>query len=161
MEMAASSLATVFLKIGPILAIGLVIIQLEKCDYITSALPPSPSPFPTLARLPTVTPETPIPTPEPTATPGPPTPTPTPLSMEGLAVVAANVRSGPGIDYPILYTLSKDERVILHARHENWYQVTTPDGTEGWMAAEVLDVISAVATAVPTVTPTPAPAISP
>lgn len=158
--MAASSLVAAFVKIGSIFTLLIVLVQLEKCDYITSALPPSPSPFPTLARLPTVTPETPSPTPEPTATPGPPTPTPTPLSMEGVVVVGANIRTGPGIDYSILYTLAKDDVVALHARHGSWYQVTAPDGTEGWMAAEVLDVISAVATAVPTITPTAEPTLS-
>ncbi len=131
--------------------------SLSGCDYISSALPPTPSPFPTLARLPTVTPEPPSPTPQPTFTPAPPAPTPTatPFTLEGVSLVGANVRAGPGTDFDVIGSAQQGMTVTLHVQHENWFQITTMNGDEGWMAGDVLDIQPEVVNAVPTATPEP------
>lgn len=131
----------------------LVLLLLSSCDYIRSALPPSPSPFPVLARLPTVTPMTPSPTPPPTRTPRP-TPTTPPLpALEGTVAVGANVRSGPSTDFPIVTSIVAGSSVTILGQSGTWYQIKTPEGVEGWMSALVLEVSPAVVTAIPTVVP--------
>lgn len=132
----------------------LLLVTLCGCDYITSAMPPSPSPFPTLARLPTVTPVTPSPTlpPIPTRRP-PPTPTSVPEEeLEGLVAVGANVRAGPGIDFAIITSVIAGKSVLLQEQQAGWYKVTIADGTEGWMSSQVLDVQPDVVEAIPTAT---------
>lgn len=129
------------------------IVLLCGCDYIRSALPPSPSPFPVLARLPTVTPMTPSPTPQPTRTPRPsPTRRPPP-ALQGTVAVGANVRVGPGTDFAIVTSIVAGNTVTILGQNSGWYQVQTPDGSKGWMSALVLEVTPAVATAVPAVVP--------
>ncbi len=145
-------------RAGGLLAVLIVvllpILLLSGCEYIDSALPPTISPFPTLGRLPTVTPEPPRPTPSSTSTPRPPTPSPTPEPLTAKAVVNANVREGPGLDYTIITSVPREKDVILHGRSStNWYQVTTPDGLKGWMAESVLLIEPEVATAVPDIEP--------
>jgi hypothetical protein len=129
----------------------LVLLGLSGCDYIASALPPSPSPFPTLARLPSVTPITPSPTFPPTPTLPPyPTATATPaVPMEGTVAVGANVRAAPDIDAEIVTSVVAGTDVTLLGQRDGWYQVTMTDGTEGWMSEQVLEVPFEVATAVP------------
>jgi hypothetical protein len=138
-----------------VLTVFLSCFLLCGCDYIASALPPTPSPFPTLARLPTVTPAPPTPTIEPTPTPVPPPPTstPTPTPLEASTRVGANVREGPGLDYAVIGSVRQNEAVVLHGIYEGWYRVTTGTDLEGWMASDVLVVAPDVATAVPTTQP--------
>ncbi len=116
-----------------LLAVGI----LAACEYIDSALPPTPSPFPTLARLPSVTPITPSPAPPPTAT----VPAVTAPELPGLVVVDANVRAGPGLDFEIVNVMLAGTTVLLRGRTDTgWFQVLLPDGTEGWMFEQVLEV---------------------
>jgi hypothetical protein len=133
-------------------ACGLVV-ALPGCDYIRSALPPTPSPFPTLARLPTVTPVTPSATHWPTRTPRPrPTATVTPsVPLLGTVAVGANVRLGPGIDFAIITSVLPGNEVDILGQNGNWYKIITPDGTEGWMSAQVLEVAPEVAESVPVI----------
>ncbi len=129
---------------------------LHGCDYISSAMPPSPSPFPTLARLPSVTPLLPTLTPWPTPTlrPGPtPTPTIDPVDLEGTVAVGANLRTGPGTDFAIVTSVVAETSITLLGYAEGWYQVALPDDTEGWMSEQVIEIDPAIATAVPTVSP--------
>lgn len=110
---------------------------LAACEYIDSALPPTPSPFPTLSRLPSVTPVTPSPTLPPTATA---VATAEP-ELIGLVVVDANVRAGPGLDFEIINVMLAGSTVLLQERTDtNWFRVVLPDGTAGWMFEQVLDV---------------------
>ncbi len=122
-----------------IILIGCVVLGvgiLAACEYIDAALPPTPSPFPTLARLPSVTPVTPSPLPQPTATPAP-----VALEFPGLVVVNANVRAGPSTDFEIVNIMLAGSTLLLQGRtNTGWYKVLLPDGTEGWMFEQVLDV---------------------
>jgi hypothetical protein len=138
-----------------VVLVCLLLAALSGCDYITSALPPSPSPFPTLARLPTVTPVTPSPTPlpSPTLPPALPTLTPTPAILRGTVAVGANVRSGPSLEFEIITSLVAGSDIVLQGQSNGWYQVRIPDGTEGWMSEQVIEITPETATAVPTVAP--------
>ena len=126
---------------------------LSGCNFLKDALPPTPSPYPTLARLPTVTPEPPTPTPAPTPTPRPVTPTPTPAPVKSTVIVGANMRTGPGLEFDILDVLSQGTIVTLNGKRGQWYRVITPNGNNGWMAGEVLNVTPDEAEIVPTVVP--------
>jgi hypothetical protein len=137
-----------------IATLALLLLALAGCgEYLDfeAALPPSPSPFPTMARLATVTPVTPSPTLAPTPTRRPTTiATPTePIPLEAVTIVGANVRAGPGTDFAVVDTILADEVVTLNGRLGEWYRLRTPDGIDGWMAAEVLGVPPEVAESVP------------
>jgi uncharacterized protein YgiM (DUF1202 family) len=123
---------------------------LAACADVAASLPVRPTPVPTLARLPSVTPVTPRPTP-PTPTPGLATPTPEPLT----ATVAgpANVREGPGVDFGIAGIQAAGDVVTLTGRQGQWYRVRTTAGVVGWIAAQLLEVDPATAAAVPEVSP--------
>lgn len=150
--MAADLLNIVARRTAQCVALLLTLALLSSCEAIASALPPSPSPFPTLARLPSVTPAPPTPIATPTVPPPPPTATPAPL-LGVVNVQAANVRTGPGLNYPVLTSVAAGEEVQLQGRSEGWYQVITADQTRGWMSAQVLTVAPETATAVPEIAP--------
>lgn len=140
-----------WLRMGRCTLLMLVaVVGIAGCGTIAGALPPQPSPFPTFARLPSVTPVQPSPTPDLTALPRA---TPTPAILAGTAAVGANVRDGPGVTFTIIGSVVAGGQVILRGQRDGWYQVVTADGTEGWMAAEVLDVPARALTTLPTITP--------
>jgi hypothetical protein len=109
---------------------------LAACGDLEAALPERPSPVPTLARLPSVTPITPSPTLAPTLTP---TLTPTPRPLLGQVARAANVRGGPGTDFPIVGTLEAGATVTLLRRRDDWFAIEYVD-TPGWMFRELLEL---------------------
>ncbi|WP_129632061.1 SH3 domain-containing protein [Candidatus Oscillochloris fontis] len=112
---------------------------LAGCGNFVSALPAQPSPFPTLARLPSVTPVTPRPTRPPTPSPSA-TPTATPVPPQAEATINANLRSGPSTNTSVVAVVRKGTRVSLLEREDDWYRIRTPDATEGWMASTVLKI---------------------
>ncbi len=128
---------------------------LIACADLAAALPPTPSPFPTLARLPTVTPVTPQPTRSPvTIVLVPPsTVTPTAERLVGRVNVAANLRNGPGTSFRIITVVPSNTEVLLEGQRANWYVVRLPDGQTGWMSAAVLEVAPDIAAKVPVATP--------
>lgn len=128
---------------------------LTACADLAAALPPTPSPFPTLARLPTVTPVTPQPTRSPvTIVLVPPsTVTPTAERLVGRVNVAANLRNGPGTSFRIITVVPSNTEVLLEGQRANWYVVRLPDGQTGWMSAAVLEVAPDIAAKVPVATP--------
>jgi hypothetical protein len=129
-------------------------IGLGACGDLAASLPPRPSPFPTLVRLPSVTPVTPSPSPLPSSTPVVQvliTPTPTPPIA--LVAVAANMRSGPGLEFAVVAVLNAGSSIILSGRQEDWYQVQTADGLDGWMSAQVLEIEPSVADSLPQIQP--------
>lgn len=124
------------------------------------------------------------PTPESTNTMSAPTPSstatvsaPTPRPRARVAVSSINLRSGPGANYPSKDFLFQDETVEVIARTSGdvWYQVIRPDGSSGWVSADVVDIVddvdpASIATAVttptapprlPTNTPLPPPTSTP
>lgn len=128
---------------------------LTACIDLAAALPPTPSPFPTLARLPTVTPVTPQPTRSPvTIVLVPPsTVTPTTSRLAGRVSVEANLRNGPGTSFRIITVVPANTEVLLEGQRANWYIVRLPDGQTGWMSATVLEVAPDIAARVPVATP--------
>jgi hypothetical protein len=125
------------------------------------ALPdPSATPFVTRTPLPTVT-QTPTLTPLPSDTP-PPSQTPTPVPIIGIiqSLNTVNVRSGPGISYSAIATLTPGTGVeVLQTNPEgDWLLIEfeTEDGDleVGWVA-EFLLFIQDPPTPIPTFTLTP------
>jgi hypothetical protein len=131
--------------------VALASLLLGACGE-AAVLPPRPTPVPTLARLPSVTPFPSTPTLlalTPTASPAPATPE-APLAR---VAVVANLRAGPGTEHPILDVFEAGAPVRLLGRSGAWYQVEGPGGQRGWMAAEVLEIDPLTAGAVPEIRP--------
>jgi hypothetical protein len=55
-----------------------------------------------------------------------------------VAVSGANVREGPGQQYPIQMTLRKGDRVSCVDVARNWCHVVTSDGSSGWIHVSLL-----------------------
>ena len=103
----------------------------------------TPAPTPTSTPTATVTP-TPTVTPTATATPGPsptPTPTATPAHVRvrlGL-VQRVNLRSGPGLGYPIVAQAAAGTRLTAEARRGNWVLVCCVGDARGWVRDDLLE----------------------
>ncbi|MCB0191771.1 MAG: SH3 domain-containing protein [Anaerolineae bacterium] len=155
---------------------------------ITSNTPPpaTPTPQPTFTSSPTATVlviaseptatstplDTPVPTvtatsvdPTATATSLSPTATPTSAAPQVVADSTVNVRSGPGLNYPVIGALPPNTAVPAVGRtaDQSWWQLQLPEGQTGWVAASVVDarntaglpVAQAPAPPEPTATPPP------
>jgi hypothetical protein len=113
---------------------------------------------------PTFTPGPPTETPPPTFTPGPPTATPTatgtPLPPVKVQVKAnnANVRQGPGPGYPLVAKLDQGTEITVVGRNADgtWWKVCCVNGSDVWIADQVVTVTGPVWT-VPEVTNIPPP----
>lgn len=73
------------------------------------------------------------------------------------------IRTGPGTDYERIAKLPADTQVALIARHENWFQIRTLNGTEGWISADLIGIEDGIADQVPTaieIPPLPTPEVS-
>lgn len=130
----------------------------------------TPTPTPTGVILAAVTPPTATPSPTPTPTPSPTnTPTPLPTNTPTLAIpqvvasTAVNIRSGPGINYPVVDTLLPNHPLTVTGRNQpaTWWQVQRTDGAAGWVANSVVAASAVegvpVAEAPPPPEPTPTP----
>lgn len=105
---------------------------------------------------------TPVPTPTPQFTPTP-TPSPTPEFAELTARSNANVRSGPGTDYPVLGRLQTGATYRVTGRNEggDWWQFLY-DGRAGWVSGDLVTVsgnaqVVSIVQAAPPPTPVPQP----
>lgn len=65
------------------------------------------------------------------------------------------IRTGPSTEFDKIAKLGGDTQIALLGRHENWFNVRTPNGTEGWIAADLLGVSDGVADQVPQVIEVP------
>lgn len=69
---------------------------------------------------------------------------PTPASAtspQGLVTATRlNVREGPAKAFEVRSTVYKAEKLKLEGRVGNWFLVTAPDGTKGWVHGESVDV---------------------
>jgi hypothetical protein len=142
-------LAARLARLGAALAAVAALALLGACADIAASLPARPTPVPTLPRLPSVTPVTPRPTAPLTATPTATPATPTAVALTGTVTTGANVRAGPGVEFAIVGVLGPGDEVRLEGRREEWYQISTPDGLEGWMSGVVLAIDPAINAAVP------------
>jgi len=96
------------------------------------------------------------------------TPTPTSTPMAIVRAAALNVRQGPGLNFPVIGVLQRDDRVAVLGRTPggDWLLICClAEGESGWAAASLLEA-SPPATALPVVsalppTPTPRPTSTP
>ena len=160
-----------------LIALVLVSAVLAACGRSREVASPTPrpllTPVPTRTpmRLATATPSaTPVPTLSPTAA-EPPSPTPEPApsatprpANRATASARLNVRTGPGLVYPVITTLLAGEQVTVLAQSADgtWLHVRLADGRTGWVARAFTNfkVEVAVAASVPP-TPTPSPSPTP
>ena len=75
------------------------------------------------------------------------TPTPTPAPSNGTVQAKTtsdlNVRKGPGTSYGIIKVIDMNVTVtVTEATNSSWYKVKLSDGTEGYLAAQYLKIIS-------------------
>ncbi|TAK14629.1 MAG: hypothetical protein EPO32_01055 [Anaerolineae bacterium] len=112
----------------------LIAVMLSACSGASAA------PTATATALPTAI-ATAVPSatqaPEPTETFTPESPSPTPVPSASIKQDGANLRSGPGSDYPIIGTANKGDSISLLGQANDcvWYLVKLADGTTAWMAA--------------------------
>lgn len=100
--------------------------------------------------------------PTPTRTPAV-SPSPVRAGVVVRAPVPVNIRRGPGTEFPIIVTLSVGDELPATGRvpDGSWLFVTLTDGT-GWVALDIVEVVSGVAASLPVVAaPTPPPAPPP
>ena len=43
------------------------------------------------------------------------------------------MHTGPGKGYPVFHVVDRGEEIDILMRRTDWFQVRTPDGTEGWV----------------------------
>lgn len=55
-----------------------------------------------------------------------------------ITVPAANLRTGPGREYPVVMRVSQGMRLVIEEYRDGWYSVTAPTGERVWVAGEVL-----------------------
>ncbi|HSQ88286.1 SH3 domain-containing protein, partial [Romboutsia sp.] len=46
-----------------------------------------------------------------------------------------NVRSGPGTNYTVLFTVKKNDKVDINETSNGWYKIKTSSGKEGWASS--------------------------
>lgn len=51
----------------------------------------------------------------------------------------ANIRSGPGYDYPIITTVRKGDKLIIMGQSGEWINVRLENGQQGWISSKVLE----------------------
>ncbi len=152
--------------------------------YPTYTPTPTSQPTPTFTPIPTSTfTPTALPTPTPLVLPSPtvplpPTPTPTPTPYVEVTRGRVNVRTGPGLQYPLLGQLLPGTRVPIVGRDPSgkWWHICCVDGQSAWIASWVVEAYNDISqvplvanippppptptprpTPPPTPTPTPAP----
>jgi uncharacterized protein YgiM (DUF1202 family) len=78
---------------------------------------------------------TPTPRPGVTAEPGTP--------QLRLTINIAHVRSGPGVDYPVVGSVSRGDAITVvgYADNGNWFNVQLPSGRWGWIGATVTEPV--------------------
>ena len=93
---------------------------------------------------------------------------PTAIPEVVITTEAANVRSGPGLIYPVVASYWKGEELEAIGRNSEstWLKIASVDGTQGWIAASVVELntspdILPIVEAPPTPTPRPTSATSP
>ncbi len=109
---------------------------------------------------------TPLPEPAtPTPAPAEPTPTDTPVPAPRLTVTGtvANVRQGPGTNYPVIGSVTQGTNLDVTGKNPagDWYQVCCVNGEPGWIFADLVQVenpeLAAVVQDIPAPPPTPTP----
>jgi cell wall-associated NlpC family hydrolase len=76
-------------------------------------------------------------------------PDPNPALVGLVRQTRVNLRGGPGTAYQKIGALGADVRLDLLASHKDWLKVRTPQGGEGWISRELVDVNPYIARRVP------------
>ncbi|RIK38772.1 MAG: hypothetical protein DCC55_20120 [Chloroflexi bacterium] len=101
-----------------------------------------------------------------TTTPGVESIPGTPITQATGATLQAfdnlNIRTGPGLNFPVLVTLAPSQGFVLAGRNADgsWLQVRVPDGRLGWVSTAVITTTLNLAT-LPVVTDAPAVVTAP
>ncbi len=133
---------------------------------ITPTLLPTSTITPTPTHTPTSTPTaTPIPTATPSPIPPTPTITPTPAAQVRITSKSANVRSGPGLVFPVIGSVSQGETYDVTGTNATgaWWRICCLEEKEGWVRSDLVE-ISGNLNDIPVVTiptPTPRPTATP
>ena len=53
-------------------------------------------------------------------------------------ITELNLRSGKGVTYPVITTLTAGDAVLVTSTAGDWTKIRTADGTEGWVASRYL-----------------------
>lgn len=82
------------------------------------------------------------------------------LPTAAISADIANLRNGPGTEFDRLDKLQQGSKLDVLARHEDWVQVRTEGGQEGWLALDLIDLDKETAAGLPgpDALPTPPPA---
>ena len=149
------------------LALGVVSPALEQRLPTPTSLPtptaiavaPSPTPLPATPAPPAATPTVEPATATPTASATTETPTAAPVPAV-IAVADVNIRSGPGLDYDVVFTLTTGDKAPITGTDSTgqWWQVQLEDGSTGWVLGQLVSTEGAVegVTIVANVAPPPA-----
>ena len=91
-----------------------------------------------------------------------PTPTPTVQPQEAQGVVntnALNVRTGPGVIYPVVGRLLLDQTVRITGQNSGWWQIEFPNATSdfGWVDGQYLNATNVENVPIQIAPPTPIP----
>ncbi len=115
--------------------------------YTATPVPTSTQP-PTFTATPSITPVPPTASNTPTATPTPPI-----LGRVSTVQDAVNMREGPNITFPAIVGVQNNTDVVILAANpeRSWYNVRLVDGTEGWIASNLIFVLPS---------PTPEPSLT-
>jgi len=92
------------------------------------------------------------------------TTTPAPAFVSSYVMTTADgvrLRQGPRLGAQLIETLQQGARLSLHGYHVSWANVTTSDGTEGYVLASFLGASSSAASASKATHTQPAPAAAP
>lgn len=52
-----------------------------------------------------------------------------------------NVRTEPSTEGDVLLGIPNTEEVIINKTQDNWYNITTSNGTKGWVSAEYMEIV--------------------
>lgn len=99
--------------------------------------------------------EEPVDEPEPTATPL--------VAAISVQVAQANVRSGPGTEYPVIQVLTEDDILIATGFNNSrtWVQIELPNGEPGWIGTNLVEIENPeVITVVANIPPAPVQTVS-
>ncbi len=68
----------------------------------------------------------------------PPVPVPVIVNYGNVVVwtSALNVRTGPGLHFPVVYQVRQGQTLFVSAHDSGWYYVQLPNGTYGWVMSD-------------------------
>lgn len=63
--------------------------------------------------------------------------------LEGIVIgTALNVRQGPGINFPVLTQVNKNDKVNVIDEKNNWKKISPPESLKAWVSANFVDYFS-------------------